>query len=80
PNLMVSSFRPQVQSQPAVVVTLLETTGFAGSAEMRCARNPSRAMIIDAAGNSTMEASIFNDAVSLDVAANDLVRLKLEWT
>jgi hypothetical protein len=80
PNLMVTSFRPQLQSQAAVVATLLETTGFAGSAEMRCARNPTRGMLIDAAGNTTMEASVFNDAVSLDVAANDLLRLKLEWS
>jgi alpha-mannosidase len=79
PNLMLTSFRPVPQSQPAVVATLLETTGFAGSAEMRCARNPSQAMLIDAAGNTTAEAAVFNDAVSLDVAANDLVRLKLEW-
>ncbi|HEV3146852.1 MAG TPA: hypothetical protein VGZ47_23395 [Gemmataceae bacterium] len=80
PNLMLTSFRPLPQTAAAVLASLLESSGFAGSAEMRCARNPSRAMLIDAAGNTTVEVPVFNDAVSLDVAANDLLRLKLEWT
>jgi hypothetical protein len=80
PNLMLTSFRPVAQSQAAGVATLLETSAYGGSVEMRCARNPSRAMLIDSAGNSTADVSVFNDAVSFEVNANDLVRLKMEWT
>lgn len=83
PNIVVTSFRPvnaPEDSNAAFVATMIESTTYSTSAELRCVRNPSRAAQLDAAGQATMEYPINGDAVSLEVTGNDLVRVQVEFT
>jgi hypothetical protein len=63
-----------------IVARLLECGGFGGQAELRCVRDPQRAMLLDARGTLQMVASTQGDAVLLDVARNDLVQLRVDFS
>ena len=62
------------------MATLLECGGAGGPAQFRCARNPVRAVIQDLRGNSLLDAGVQGDAVDLDVSANDLLQLRVEFS
>jgi hypothetical protein len=79
PNLLLSSIRPAPEGADAVVARLLECNSHAAQAELRCARNPQRAMLLDARGTSLLEAVTNGDAVVFEVAANDLVQLRVDF-
>src|SRR5262249_31782820 len=79
PNLVLTSLRPAAGPGAAVVAQLLECSSFGGGAELRCVRNPSRAVTLDAAGNAAMELTVTGDAVSLDVPAGELLRVRVEF-
>jgi hypothetical protein len=79
PNLVLTSLRPAGAGADAVVARLLECSGHAGQAELRCARDPRRAVCVDAQGNPLLEANTSGDAVLFDVAAADLVHLRVEF-
>jgi hypothetical protein len=79
PNLLLSSLRPVTGSADAVRARLLECAGHGGTAELRCVRDPARAAFTDARGEVLREAPTTGDAVTLDVAANDLVHLRVEF-
>jgi hypothetical protein len=79
PNLLLTSVRPAEGGAAGIVARLLECSGFGGQAELRCARNPQRAMLLDARGEPQMEASTQGDAVLLDVGRHDLVQLRVEF-
>ncbi|MFL5340113.1 MAG: hypothetical protein ACJ8F7_08170 [Gemmataceae bacterium] len=81
PNLMLSSLRPTAVAgaSAAVVATLLEISGFSGAGELRCVRNPVRAVTLDPSGNAQTELSITGDAVTLDLSASDLTRVRVEF-
>ena len=59
--------------------TLQECAGFAGSAELRCPRDPTSAAILDAAGDSFQTLYTHGDAVQLDCAAHDLVEVRVDF-
>ena len=87
PNLLLTRLMPgplasqgAAPSQDAVTARLLECAGHSGHAEFRCARNPKRAVILDALGNFLLEASPSGDAVLLEVSPNDLVHVQVEFS
>jgi hypothetical protein len=79
-NLLLSTLRPAPDGAAGVVATLLETTGQGGQASFRCVRNPVRAFVQDLRGNAVLDASTQDDAVLLEVAANDLLQLRVEFS
>jgi hypothetical protein len=79
PNLMLSSLRPAADGADAVVARLLECGAHGGSAEFRCVRDPRRAVLLDARGNSLLEAQTQGDAALVEVAPGDLVHLRVEF-
>jgi hypothetical protein len=80
PNLLLTSLRPVADGAAGIVARLLECGGFGGHAELRCVRDPQRAMILDARGTLQMEAGTQADAVLLDVGRNDLVQLRVDFS
>jgi hypothetical protein len=82
PNLLLTSLRPVAPPEGAgrsVVAHLLECSGFGGSAELRCVYDPSSAATLDGSDMAYVPLSITGDAVSIDYAANDLLRVRMDW-
>jgi hypothetical protein len=63
----------------ALTARILECGAQAGQAELRCVRNPRRALLLDARGVSLMDAGVSGDAVLFDVAPGDLLQLQVEF-
>ena len=87
PNLLLTRLMPgplerrgPAPPQDSVTARLLECAGHSGQAEFRCARNPKRAVILDALGNFLLEAAPSGDAVLLEVSPNDLVHVQVEFS
>jgi hypothetical protein len=79
PNLVLTSLRPAAGGADALTARLLECGGHGGPAELRCARDPRRAEIQDARGETVLEAATEGDAVQLEAAGYDLVHLRVEF-
>lgn len=79
-NVLLTSLRPAPDHADAVVATLLETGGVGTAVQLRTVRNPVRAAVLDLAGNTLYEPTVHDDAVELDVAANDLLQLRVEFS
>ena len=82
PSLIVTSLQPcdpGAGSNRAIAARFVETAGFGGSAELRFARDPVRASLIDAQGASLQPLSMSGDAVQLEYSAGETLRVKLEW-
>jgi hypothetical protein len=82
PSLIVTSLRPCEPgegSNRAVAARFVETAGFGGSAELRFARDPARASMVDGDGNSLQPLTMLGDAVQLEYSAGETFRVKLEW-
>jgi hypothetical protein len=80
PNLLLLGFRPDAGGADAILLRLIECAGHAGQAELRCARNPQRAMLIDADGAGLRDLTVHEDAVAIDFAAGDLLHVRVEFT
>ncbi len=87
PNLLLTRLLPgpieqaaESPSPDAVTARLLECAGQSGLAELRCVRNPRRAVILDARGHFILQASPTGDRVPLEVSPNDLVHLQIEFS
>lgn len=78
PNLLLHNLRP-VGDQPAIIARLQEISGFAGSASMRFARNPSAAEMLEPDGTTMMPLTLEGDAVQFDYGANDLIDVRVEF-
>jgi hypothetical protein len=79
PNLLLSSFRPAPCRADGVIARMLECSGHTGQAELRCVRDPRRAVLVDTLGNPLLEAAPSGDAVRFDVAAGEMVNLRVEF-
>jgi hypothetical protein len=79
PNLLLTSLHPALEGAPGIVARLLEIGGFGGQAELRCVRDPQRALLLDALGRPQMDVSTQGDAVLLDVGRYDLVQLRIDF-
>jgi hypothetical protein len=82
PNLVMTSLRPAAPPETggsAIELRLLEANAFGGGAELRCVRDPKRAITLDAQNQILTELNTTGDAVSFDVLANDLLQLRVEF-
>jgi alpha-mannosidase len=78
PNLMLTAFRPDGQ-RSAIIVRMLEVSGFAGAATLRVARNPTAAELLEPDGTTMMPLTIEGDAIHFDYAAHDLLEMRVEF-
>jgi hypothetical protein len=82
PNLVMTGLRPAKPGEgaaSAMMMRLIECTTFGGASELRCVRNPLRAVSLDAAGNTLTELSVNGDAVSLDVLSSDMQLVRVDF-
>jgi hypothetical protein len=82
PSLILTTLRPCDPGEGmnrAVAGYLVETAGFGGSAELRFARDPSQASLVDGMGNPTQPLTMNGDAVQFDYSAGETLRVKVEW-
>jgi hypothetical protein len=79
-NLMLTTLRPAVDGADAVTARLFECGFASGAAQLRCARNPQRAFLVDGHGQRLADLAIDGDAALLDVAKNDLVQVRIEFS
>ncbi len=82
PSLLLTSLRPCEPSEGvnrAVAGSLIETAGFSGSAEVRFARDPSSAALVDGMGNVLQPLAMTGDAIPLEYSAGETLRVKAEW-
>jgi hypothetical protein len=80
PNLVLTTLRPDAEGGDAVVARLLECASHGGPAELRCPRDPTRALVTDACDNVLYDATTQGDAVQVEVGTNDLVQLRVEFS
>ena len=82
PSLILTALQPALPGENAnraVSARFIETAGFGGAAEIRFARDPFRAAMIDGNGNSLQPLSLANDAVQVEYSANETIRVLFEW-
>jgi hypothetical protein len=70
---------PDEGAEDAIVAELLECSGQYARCEMRCVRDPKRAVGLDGLGRRTMDQPITGDSISLDVAASDWMQVQIEF-
>jgi hypothetical protein len=92
PNLLLTAMRPGNQERPApegetppeqadaVAARLLECSAVSGQAELRCPRNPRRAVLVDARGGRLVEPNVNGDAVHFEVSPGDFVQTQVEFS
>jgi hypothetical protein len=80
PNLVLSSLRPAPDGADAVTARLLEVSGFGCQAQWRCVRDPKSARLLDGRGEPMLDLPIQGDAVQLDVARNDLIQMRVDFS
>ncbi len=80
PNIALLGMRPGAEGADAVVARLLEIGSRGAHAEFRCARNPQRAVVVDARGQVQMEANVSGDAVLFELGQGDLTYLRVEFS
>lgn len=80
PQVLLTSLRPARDGQDAIIARLLECGGHGGMAEFRCVRNPTRALLEDALGNSLYDVPSSGDACTLDLSRSDLINLRVEFS
>jgi hypothetical protein len=78
PSLLLTSLKP-VGERAEVVGQYLECAGFGGSGELRFARDPLSAALVDGMGNELQPLAMSGDAVALDFSAGEAPRVKFAW-
>ncbi|HEY3789846.1 MAG TPA: hypothetical protein VGL71_13370, partial [Urbifossiella sp.] len=82
PSLLLTSLRPCEASEGmnrAVAGQFVECAGFGGSAEVRFARDPVQASLVDGMGHALQPLTMNGDAIPLDYSAGETLRVKAEW-
>jgi len=79
PNLLLTTLRPGPEGQDSITARMLECSLHGGPAELRCARNPKRAVLVDARGETLMETTVTGDAAQFEAAPGDLMHLRVEF-
>ena len=82
PNFLMTSLKPfegSDDSKRSLQAHFMETTGFSGTAELRCVRDPASAYVLDGEGTTTIELPVTGDAVRIDFSANDLQRIQIDF-
>ncbi len=78
-NLVLTGLRPAAEGADAVIARLMECGIQSFQAELRCVRDPKRAVLLDARGTPLLDVSVQGDAVSFEVSPGDLVQLRVEF-
>lgn len=79
-NVLLTSLRPALDHDNALVATLLECASAGSQAQFRCVRDPVRAVMQDARGQTVMDLTVQGDAVEFEVSASDLLHLRVEFS
>jgi alpha-mannosidase len=82
PSLLLTDLRPADPGEGmvrAVAARFVECSGYGGSADLRFARDPARAVAIDGEGNPLQEVALVGGAVPLEFSAGETFRVKVEW-
>lgn len=82
PSLILTGLRPTPPGDGmnrAVVGQLIECAGFGGAAELRFARDPSAASLVDGTGAHQHTLGLVGDAIPVDFSAGETFRVKAEW-
>jgi hypothetical protein len=80
PNLMLLGMRPAPDGADGVLARMLECAGHGGHAELRCVRDPQRAMVLDGRGFNLMEAPTQGDVAGFDIAQGDLLQVRVDFS
>jgi hypothetical protein len=80
PNLLLTTLRPGPEGQDSITARMLECSLHGSAVEFRCARNPKRAVLVDARGETLLEATVNGDAVQFEAAPGDLIHLRVDFT
>lgn len=83
PNLLMTHLRPVEGTDPtgrSIQAHFLETSGFGGSAEFRCVRNPESASVLDGEGTPSISLPVEGDAIRIDFSANDLLNVRVDFS
>jgi hypothetical protein len=82
PSLVLTALQPATPGENAnraISARFIETTGYGGAAEIRFARDPFRASLIDGNGAALQPLSLTNDAAQVEYSANETIRVLFEW-
>jgi hypothetical protein len=77
-HVLLASLRPAKEPN-AVLARLFEVAGIGGTVNLRFARDPRSAALVDSGGLLVMDGLVDGDAASCDVMAHDLVNMRVEW-
>ena len=80
PNLLLTTLRPGPEGQDSITARMLECSLHGGPAELRCARNPKRAVLVDARGETLLETTVNGDAAQFEAGPGDLIHLRVDFT
>jgi hypothetical protein len=83
PSLLLTALvpvQPGEGANRAIAARMIECAGFGGAAELRFARDPSRASLIDGMGKALQPLTMLGDAVQVEYSAGETIRVMLEWT
>jgi len=83
PNLLLLSMKPNPRigaQDRSIIARFMETSLYGGAATIRGVRNPSGARTLDGTGESLMEVNLADDAVHLDFASGEVLRVEMDYT
>ncbi|MBX3401518.1 MAG: hypothetical protein KF873_22520 [Gemmataceae bacterium] len=78
PSLLLTSLRP-VGDTKSIEARFIETAGFAGSAELRLARDPASAKLVDLMGEPLQDLTLLEGAIPLEFSAGELLAVRAEF-
>src|SRR5262249_62362672 len=78
-NVVLTSLRPAANGADAMIARVLECDGVATATEVRCVRNPVRALLIDERDRTLAELPVTGGLVTLNLAAHDMQRVRVEF-
>jgi hypothetical protein len=78
PSLLLTSLRPIGESR-TIEARLVETAGYAGSAELRFARDPAIAKLVDLAGEPLSDVTLVEGGIPLEFSAGELLTVRAEY-
>jgi hypothetical protein len=76
-NVLLTSLRPTAEG--GILATMQESGGHGGPARFSCVKNPTRAVVQDMHGGEQFDATVEDDTVQIEVSANDLLQLRVEF-
>ena len=85
PSLLLTALRPERVSDAgsetarAVSGRFVECAGFSGTAELRFARDPAAAQLIDGEGTPVQVLGVQDGAIPLEFSAHEFFRVRAEW-